>query len=579
MLRYTKKLAALLSAGCALTMAAGCAGEDSQDALDERADIAFDRKVECDVIVAGGSAAALSAALTSAREGRQTCLLEPTDWVGGQFTSGGVPAVDFAWHNNGDLPVGAIAKDPANIPPELLDLLTPHEDKSLNTCTVSWYCFRPDSFAVDQLEPLVEQVAQQTGNLEVFYNTVVKQTTSGRFSTGEIRIDAVTAIQRTAKAGVENNGFDDFLHNRLEDWYSLSEAGSFTKEVLRFEGRAGQAPVVIDATEFGDVMALTTWDSYLQGVETADGSAETLDSTCGQATVFPFIQRYATGPRTEPGNPFGEPENPDFYQLGNYDWRGIWKYRRVVEAGHPDGFYNDATLQNWYPGNDYPFGYLFLSTDETRQQAGTDWRGGINMAALAGAERHAIGWHFWFKNHPEVPNGENDFIVLDRQYMGTTTGLSKMPYLRDTRRSIGLDDFVLSSNDIRGTAAAGTGTVFDDRIAIGAYAVDFHNVTTCNMPAYVNEVDHTSTLPYYIPFRALTNRDVGNLLVAGKTMAQSFVANAAIRLHPIEWTTGIGAGAAAAYMSETGVRSRDALGAIRTIQDRIREYAPIDWTM
>ena len=35
--------------------------------------------------------------------------------------------------------------------------------------------------------------------------------------------------------------------------------------------------------------------------------------------------------------------------------------------------------------------------------------------------------------------------------------------------------------------------------------------------------------PYYVPFRALTSMEVPNLLVAGKTMAQTFSANAGTR--------------------------------------------------
>ena len=52
--------------------------------------------LDCDVIVAGGTTAALATALTAAREGARTCLLEPTDWPGGQLTASGVPAIDYA---------------------------------------------------------------------------------------------------------------------------------------------------------------------------------------------------------------------------------------------------------------------------------------------------------------------------------------------------------------------------------------------------------------------------------------------------------------------------------------------------
>jgi thioredoxin reductase len=36
----------------------------------------------CDVVIAGGSTAAVAAALSSAQMGVTTCLLEPTDWPG-----------------------------------------------------------------------------------------------------------------------------------------------------------------------------------------------------------------------------------------------------------------------------------------------------------------------------------------------------------------------------------------------------------------------------------------------------------------------------------------------------------------
>lgn len=51
----------------------------------------------CDVVVAGGSTAALASAVAAARDNGQlhVCLTEPTDWLGGQMTSSGVPAFDF----------------------------------------------------------------------------------------------------------------------------------------------------------------------------------------------------------------------------------------------------------------------------------------------------------------------------------------------------------------------------------------------------------------------------------------------------------------------------------------------------
>ncbi|MEM9492855.1 MAG: FAD-dependent oxidoreductase, partial [Myxococcota bacterium] len=99
MMIHSNKLMCAASLIGAFSLAMGCAAED--DGLDDsRGDgLAADRVEECDVVVAGGSTAALAAALTSAEEGAVTCLLEPTDWPGGQLTAGGTSAIDFAWHS------------------------------------------------------------------------------------------------------------------------------------------------------------------------------------------------------------------------------------------------------------------------------------------------------------------------------------------------------------------------------------------------------------------------------------------------------------------------------------------------
>ena len=131
--------------------------------------------------------------------------------------------------------------------------------------------------------------------------------------------------------------------------------------------------------------------------------------------------------------------------------------------------------------------------------------------------------------------------------------------------------------DLTGPAAARTGTVFADRIALGAYPADIHPIAGCDMPDYCQKAH--DTLPFCIPFRALTHRDLGNLLVVGKTMAQSFLANSATRLHPIEWSTGTAGGVAAAHMARTGRTSREALGEIDELQAEVRKHTPIDWTM
>ncbi len=534
---------------------AGCVVEaepdDALDDDDELGELGAPLNVTCEVVIAGGSTAALAAALTSAREGADTCLLEPVDWPGGQLTASGVPAIDWAWHKVGALDVAAIARQPINQPAELSTWMA--QVGNPGNCWVSRNCFRPDTFVADVLRPAIADEPK----LRVFYNTVVKQA----HRTGA-RVERLTAIRRTLRPGQAVG----YLSAELADWYSPTTSARYTKEVLTVRGQ-----VFVDATELGDVLALAD-APYLQGVETVDGSFETRDDRCGQATVFPLIARYHATAQSEPASPLPV-DHPSFYGLGRFTWDQVWSYRRVVDAA--GGLAGDYSLQNWNPGNDYAFGYLLTSRAATAAQRG-DWRGGVDLDALAGAERHALGWYGWLEQR--APDGPAR-VTLDRTLLGSPTGLAKLPYVRDTRRSVGLEGFVLGAGHLRGEAAARTGTRFKDRVAIGAYAIDVHPLQTCTLPGYVTTAA-AEPLPFYIPLRALTNRDVENLLVAGKTMAQSFVANAATRLQPIEWSSGVGAGAAAAHMVRRGLTTtRAALDDVAAIQARIRPHAPLEWTI
>jgi len=98
---------------------------------------------DCDVVIAGGSLSALSAAFAAAEyfrsnyptspSGRNStvCLLEPYDWAGGQLNS--VPAIDF----------GAYMSNRANLPASFLYLWEIFNYGNPGNCWVSRLCFDP----------------------------------------------------------------------------------------------------------------------------------------------------------------------------------------------------------------------------------------------------------------------------------------------------------------------------------------------------------------------------------------------------------------------------------------------------
>jgi len=533
-----------------------------------------------DVVIAGGTTAAFAAAVASAESGARTALIEPTDWVGGQLTASAVPAVDEAWHKVTDpttrevYNVSAIARRRENMTPNFRAMLDATGNPGGGW--VSNYCFLPLDFLNQHLSPLEDRLK---GKLVVYRNTVVKSVDVDP-STG--RVNSLTAIGRTPRPGVGAGGYDRPLSETLDDWYSPKDSVRFSKSVLTFPGTRveGRSTVFLDATEWGEVLALSGGD-YLQGVDRVDGLRGG-DDTCGQAIVVDVVERINAEPTPEPPGPVDVPGlGYGSYRKYPDAWDRIWTYRRIKGQG-PKPAVGDISLQNWgysirdgEGGNDYPFGYLFLSKRDAEAQRG-DWRGGINLEVLAGAERRALGWHEWFKAHAPPPI-KPEQVTLDREVLGTSTGLAKMPYIRDTRRSIGLDGFILKVDDLGGPIGNKTGKRFRDRVALGAYGVDIHPVTTCQTSPDTS--GSQGTLPFCIPFRALTHERMTNFLVAGKTMAQSFFANAATRLHPIEWSTGTAAGVAAAAMSRNGWTSRQAFDHVGELQTLIRAKTPIDWTI
>ncbi len=345
--------------------------------------------------------------------------------------------------------------------------------------------------------------------------------------------------------------------------------------------------VFIDATEYGDVLALSG-ASYMIGVEIPDEMGTQSLEQCGQSMTFPFFMRYDNSSIAhDEGIPTPSPLSE--LTLEGYNWDQIWAYRRSIVFLHfatalnfqstgqswGGGLFNgDVSNQNWGGGNDFKSGYLFLTRDAASASS-SDWKGGLNLTVLKAAEDQAFAWYHFFKNVSSAPS----HISLARDdIVGTKTGLSKVPYIRDTRRSVGADGFRLFyANFSADGHPSKIGDFFHDVIAIGDYPADVHGILNCSFPVDISRI---STVPYFLPFRALTNADVTNLLVCGKTMAQSFHANSATRLHPVEWSSGAAAGVVSSFMSGHGVLSSvEVFEHIREVQQRVRKFNPLDWKL
>jgi len=527
---------------------------------------------DCELLIVGGSTSAFGAMMSASKLlNTSVCLLEPTDWAGGQLSAELLSAPDYAGfvlHDNATnftLNVAEINRDRVNRNPlfaQMLDVLG-----DTGKCWVSPWCSIPSLFHSQAILPVAK-------NARIFYNTVIKRV--GKDSTGR-RITQVDAIQRTPKQSEERCRF---LSEELPDWYSKTDSDYFTKTELSFTN----FKFVVEGTSWGEVLALSN-ASYLVGLmEKFDGDTSGIgNSTCGQSFTIDFLEQIKETPTEEPPNPLPPPTGGAHYTLGEMTWQRIISYRRVNSSA-PDSqsvAVNDITIQNWAGGNDYAKEFFFLTPSETAQQRDSDqWQGGVNLDAIRNAERLAYGYHYWFRDQAPAQYANRTVIIRSSAETGTCHGLAKLPYLRESRRSIGYQNYLMNLTTITGIARDLHGYIFNDRMCIGVYGVDIHFMNGCSYPPYVHE--KYTVVPYYVPLRAMTNRDIDNLVVIGKTMAQTFLVNAAVRLHPVEFSGGQAAGVASAYAVQNNLQNvADLLqeAHLGRVQSLVKQFTPMSWTI
>ncbi|MCX7964182.1 MAG: FAD-dependent oxidoreductase [Candidatus Sumerlaea chitinivorans] len=556
-----------------------------------------------DVVIVGGSFSAPAAALAAARTNpsAKILLVEPTDWLGGQTTAQGVAAIDNAWHNPG---ATLMRNNPTlYYPADYLDFLNrlktappeaPGEGFAPNgSAWVTREAFDPRT-AVWALDNMMAEYTSIT----VMRMTVVKSVTTTTVidSLGTaLKITSLTLIQRSPINGYVPH--TKFTSQEIMDWYDPNPSSDFAKSIYSVVPRdPTKGLVVIDASETGDVIVLSG-ALYTVGREKTteelgeDGSLPLCDEHGSQATVFPFCM--TDNPTTHTEDELKTPwpdfdsyyatQSATYFSFGSYTYNRIWTYRRLKNTGPLFNFdsvnLGDVSMQNWYPGNDYPYGSIYKSKAECSAEA-SDWRGGLNLTHLAQAEKHAVAWYFYMKERrttswdTRMPRGSDPMNM-----MATGHGLAKFPYIRCCRRIIGLNNFRLTSRYFVNTLASdyngGTSWRFYDSVGIGNYAVDIHptkNSTGISPP-------FTYAAPFYIPYRALGSANVRNLLAGGKQIATTYITNAAYRLHPIEWAIGSAVGTAAAMMAKDGLSNTDLLDTptLRQLQATVRTNSPIHW--
>jgi hypothetical protein len=520
-------------------------------------------ELKADLVIAGGGLGGCAAALGALRNGLTVILTEESGWIGGQLTSQGVPPDEHQWietHGSTrlfrDLRTAIRQYYVRNYP--LTE--TARTNKILNPGdgSVSRLCHEPRvALAVinDMMAPYLS-----TGRLTLLTDTKIE---SADVSGDEIR---------SLKAVSNPNGQTTIL----------------------------SATFFIDATELGDLLPLTGTE-FVTGTESQKETGELhapekADASNNQAFTVCFAMDHIAGEN----HVIDKPRDYDFWKNFTPElsppWSGklldlkhtdpitlkpvtnsfipegaedpslfnIWSYRRIINRLNfmPGTYRGDITIVNW-PQNDYLLGNIIDASPAEFERH------------IEGARQLSLSLLYWLQT--EVPRPDKGYgwpgIRPRGDIMGTSDGLAKSPYIRESRRikaiftileeHVGLANRSIVTGQKQDVKAA----EFHDSVGVGYYRIDLHPSS-----AGTNYIDIDS-LPFRIPLGALIPVRMKNLLAANKNIGTTHITNGCYRLHPVEWNIGESAGSLVAFaisrkVPPEAVRQRENL--LKEFQDLIR---------
>ncbi len=492
--------------------------------------------MKADIIVCGGGLGGFAATLAAARNGYKVILTEETDWIGGQLTQQGVPPDEHPWIETHGAPASY---------------------RKFRNGVRDYY---------KKYYPLTEE-AKSNAYLNPGNGAVSRLCHEPRV--------ALEVMHEMLKHFIENNQVVLLLnHKAMDAQASPCEVKEITIKNLRTNSFfKATADFFVDATELGDLLPLTK-TSYVVGAvskkETGELHAAEISNpsnqqsfTCcfaidheeGKNNVIEKPSEYdfwknhvPTLQPSWPGkllsltysNPATlQPRTLDFNPDGSSvkDVLNLWNYRRIIHhKNFLSGVYkSDITLINW-PMNDYMLGNLVdVSESEFHQHVGR-------------AKQLSLSLLYWLQTEAKRPDGGMGWpgLRLRKDIMGTSDGLAKFPYIRESRRMktiftvkeehVGKEQFdkTYGRNGMKQFP-------FEDSVGVGYYHIDLHPSSSGD-----NYIDFDS-IPFQIPLGALIPIEKENLLPACKNIGTTHITNGCFRLHPVEWSIGEAVGSLLSY--------------------------------
>jgi len=501
-----------------------------------------------DVVVYGGTAGGVIAAVGAAREGLKTALLEPGGHLGG-MVSGGLGWTDYGKKEA----IGGYAL-------EFYYRVGRHYQMPLYGQDLAW---RPEPHVAEEI-----------------FRSMVKE------------------------AGVTL-----FEHQRLREKGGVRKNGARVAGIATENGDEFTAKIFIDSSYEGDLMA-QAGVTYTFGRESSSQYDESLAGVRDQTPYHQFLvdvpahdaagkllPEISSRRLPPPGTAdkavqsynfrmcfTGVPENrvpfarPAGYDPARYDLLARLLRARMQAEGRAPALNTLMTLDRIPNGK----------TDVNNNGAfSTDYIGGSwNYPDAGYAERARIwqahkdyqaGLFYFLANDPQVPEAlrqEMNRWGLCRDEFADTDNWPHQLYIRESRRMVG--EYVVVQKDLQ------TERTKPDPIGMGSYNSDSHNVERIAGPDgnVRNEGDmQVGVQPYQIPYRVMLPKqaEAVNLLVP-VAFSASHVAYSSLRMEPQYMILGHAAGVAAKLAIESGkpVQAIDVAALIATLrkQGAVLEYVP-----
>ncbi len=513
---------------------------------------ALSRLYDYDVVVVGASAGGISAAIQARRLGASVALIEESDYIGGQMIT--VPTMD-------DL--GGLLTE-SGIYREFISRAENYYRQKNKTTAVCYFYKKGGWAGTHCYEP-----------------SVVKNILTSMLNEAGVKI---------------------FLKNKVQE---VIQSGNKIKGIITDNGKFN-ARIVIDATEYGDVIVLSSLN-YRVG-----NTNRTIlnPAACIQdITYTAAIKKYPLG---VPANIDlrGKNAPPPFYipqynsATGNFDWvpqtyedakikfSNIVKkggagwpgpypknfithnaYRAVPDSSNPEDYSSlepekiTKTFVNWandYPGLDpYTLSIKYLTDKIFRERVICEAKlmtihflyyiqdpQGLDepLWAIANDEGYATEWNTIANSCENIPS----------EFKAIENNMPPYPYTRESIRGVGI--YTLTAKDIKNNRSPDKSLNFAQSIGLGIYNTDLHRCAANeNLESDMGETrdDITSWGRHQIPFESLIPENLDGFILAGKNISQSRLANGSTRVHPTEMVIGQAAGVIAALSIKNNIEPRN----------------------